>query len=344
MKPDAAPTIPEAADEVRRRSLRDLYHVLAVRIGRGRRICNVDCRPSPHRSSFFVDEIDVTLEDGTTVGLIAKAAHCEGMSTEARRAKPPFLWDAARERMTYESILAGLDLNTPTLFGSFVDGAGIEYLLLERIDGVPLWQCSEFDAWRDAARWLARLHTQVGVHAAANTGAAAHLIRYDRPYYDRWMRRAREFHGKAPGDVAALAERHSSIVDVLLAEQTAFIHGEFYAANILVDASRAEGAFVVRPLDWEMAAFGPALVDLACLLAGRWTDEERADVTDVYFAEYAGNGGPVPPRADYLKKLDCCLIHLSIRNLGWSRDWSPPPDRSHDWLHEALRLCDKWHL
>ena len=344
MTREVAPMVPDRLDTMREPSSADLEQVLAMRIGCGRSIRTIARRPSASRSSFFVDEIDVTLDDGTPVGLIAKATHCDAMSPEARGAKPPFLWDQARERVTYESILQGLELNTPSYLGSYVDGSGVQYLLLERVDGVPLWQYGEFEAWREAARWLARLHTRVDVAAAATGGAGAHLLRYDRPYYERWMRRACAFDQAASRDIAALAERHSQIVEWLLAEPTAFIHGEFYAGNIVVDGADGRSTFVTRPVDWEMAALGPALVDLACLLAGRWTDEERADAADVYFAECAASGGHVPERMHYLKTLDCCLIHLSARNLGWSRDWSPPPDRAHDWLQEALRLCDKWRL
>jgi aminoglycoside/choline kinase family phosphotransferase len=322
----------------------DLAQVLAARIGSTRRICRVERRPSPYRSSFFIDEIDVTLDDGTAIGLIAKPADSDALSPEAKRARPLFLRDDARECLAYESILAHMELNTPQFFGSYVDSAGIQFLLIERIDGVPLWQCSEFDAWREAARWLARLHAGAGVRLAESSGTAGHLIRYDREYYDQWMRRACEFHEASHRDLEWLARRHSSVTSWLLAESTAFIHGEFYPANVLVSGSDGQGPLLVRPIDWETAALGPALVDLACLLAGGWTDEERADVADAYFAERAGAGEAIPPRTHYLKTLDCGLIHLSVRNLGWSRDWSPPPDRSHDWLHEALRLCNKWQM
>jgi hypothetical protein len=137
------------------------------------------------------------------------------------------------------------------------------------------------------------------------------------------------------------------VIEVLLNERTGFIHGEFYSSNVLVqrrDCSAGATLFMVRPVDWEMAALGPPLVDLACLLAGRWTDAERADVADTYFLELAGLGGDVSPRGNYLKTLDCCLIHLSVRNLGWSNAWTPPAVRAHDWLGEAVRLCEKWQL
>ena len=321
-----------------------LEDVLAAHFGTRRRVRDVARRPSAWRSSFVIDEIDVELDDGTTVGLIAKATDREALSSDARRAKPSFLWDEEREHATYESILSPLGIGSPQYFGSYVNAAGIKYLLLERLAGVPLWQCGELEAWRAAARWLARMHVRVGVEAVTASGAAAHLLRYDRGFYDSWAQRASRFHEGSPRWSSALVDRHARVVDWLLGESPAFIHGEFYSANILVDRRDGDVVFTVRPVDWEMAALGPPLVDLACLVAGRWSDDQRADMADTYYLEVGAQAGDVPPRDHYLKTLDCCLFHLAITNLGWSDAWTPPPDHAHDWLGDALRLGEKWHL
>jgi aminoglycoside/choline kinase family phosphotransferase len=155
------------------------------------------------------------------------------------------------------------------------------------------------------------------------------------------MTRALRFHAGQPA-LCALAPTHSRVVNRLLDEETAFLHGEFYSENILVESG--DGAMTVRPVDWEMAAFGPALMDLAHLVAGRWSDDARAHVADAYFRELQAHGHDTPQRERYLETLDCCLIHLSIQNLGWSDAWTPPPEHAHDWLGEALRLCEKWQI
>ena len=318
-----------------------LERALAAWFGARRGITRVERRPSAQRSSFLVDEIDVRFEDGSGLELFAKAVHWEAMAPEAQSAKPPFLWDPDRERATYETILSPLSVEGARYFGSYVAG-GIRYLLLERLRGTPLWQFGELEAWREAARWLARMHARVGAAGAIYSRAAAHLVTYDRAFYDCWLERAHTFHPSSP-DLAIVAAHYARIVDALRAEADTFIHGEFYPGNVLVERG-ARGAFHVTPVDWEMASLGPALMDVACLLAGRWTDQQRADVADAYFAERGALGGRVPPRAHYLHLLDCCLVHLSIRNLGWSRDWAPPADHAHDWLRDARRLCDKWTL
>jgi hypothetical protein len=324
----------------------EIEDLLAPHLPPGTAILGVDRTPSPNRSSFLVDDVSVRLDDGATMALVAKAVQWDALEDEGRRAKPRFLWDPEREPATYEAILADADLDTPRCLGSYTATSGIRYLVLERVDGIPLWQCERFEAWRAAAKWLARLHRVVGVERARQSNAGPHLLAYTRPLYDQWISRARAFHPGHGDAMQALAVRHEVVVNRLLALPETFIHGEFYPSNVLI--ARGDGNAdpdpVVRPVDWEMTAIGPALMDLGCLLAGRWTDDERADIADVYFAELAAHRGAVPSRQQYLMDLDFCLVHLSIRNLGWSRDWVPPADRAHDWLGDALRICEKWQL
>jgi hypothetical protein len=318
-----------------------LESVLAEHVVRNRQISSVISRPSLQESSFSVMEIDVRFADGMTLKLFAKATHWDALSPAARRAKPEFLWDQDRERTTYEAILSRLDVTSARYFGSYANASGVPYLLLERVPGVPLWQFGELEAWRETARWLARMHMCVGPHTATCSRAARHLLRYDRNFYNCWIPRALAFRHNARDELTMLMQRYPRVVERLLGEPASFIHGEFYAGNILVDRCGEGEAYIVRPVDWEMAALGPAQMDLACLLAGNWTDDERAEVADAYFRECAGAGGDIPPRAQYLETLDHCLIHLSVRNLGWSGTWTPPPDRDHDWIGEALRLCER---
>jgi hypothetical protein len=320
-----------------------IEHALALRSEAFRGISAVNCRPSPYQSSCCLCEVDVWFDDGSTQALVAKAIDWEAMSPEAHRARPQWLLDQQRERAVYESLLAKADVGSAPYFGVYVGESGIRYLLLERIDGAPLWQSGNFDTWCEAARWLARMAVRVTPEMVAGSVAAGHLLRYDRTFYDTWMWRACLFRAGSNPAVETLSRQYQKVVDWLTCERHGFLHGEFYSSNVLVQ-SRPALPDVVRPVDWEMAALGPPSIDLACLVAGAWTDDERADVADAYYGELATLGRQIPPRERYLKTLDYALIHLSVRNLGWSIDWTPPSDRAYDWLGEALRLCEKWDL
>jgi len=320
-----------------------IAHAVAARDATPPAITAVECRPSLYQSSCSLHDVDVWFGDGSTLAIVAKGADWSAMCPEAHRARPRWLSDEKRERVVYESILPAADMATARYFGSYVSESGVRHLLLERIDGVPLWQSGNFDTWCDAARWLARMSVQVTVATIASTFAFARLLRYQRPSYDTWMRRACAFHADATPSVTTLVKPYQKVVDWLSCECPVFLHGEFYSSNVLIerDASRRD---VVRPVDWEMAALGPASIDLACLLSGRWTDQERSALAAAYYGELAALGVRVPQRERYLRTLDYSLIYLSVRNLGWSGDWTPPSDRAHDWLGEALRLCEKWDL
>ena len=102
------------------------------------------------------------------------------------------------------------------------------------------------------------------------------------------------------------------------------IHGELYPSNVLVDPPR------VCPVDWEMAAIGPGVIDLAALCGG-WETVAAARLTAAY--------GPV----DASDLARACL-HLALQWLGWSAGWKPPPEHSHDWLGEALALVRELDL
>jgi len=122
-----------------------------------------------------------------------------------------------------------------------------------------------------------------------------------------------------------------------------FLHGEFYASNVLVHEPAHGGREDLRvcPIDWEMAAVGPGLIDLAALTAGGWTADEKEALALAYRAalEHTENWPPSPDA--FLVALDYCRLHLAVQWLGWSQDWTPPPEHAQDWLGEALGLAEK---
>src|SRR5215831_17433952 len=93
-----------------------------------------------------------------------------------------------------------------------------------------------------------------------------------------------------------------------------WIRGELYAVNVLGHAT--VDRLRVCPVDWEPAA-GPALMDLAALTAGGWSDAER---TALALAYHDANAGLVEYSTldDFLAALDGCYLHLSVRWLGWA--------------------------
>ena len=163
------------------------------------------------------------------------------------------------------------------------------------------------------------------------------LIGYDEVYYRRWLERAREF-AATPGQPESrsealdwIAERYDPVIEALLGLPRTVVHGEFYASNVLVGEGDTPR---ICPVDWEMAASGPGLVDLAALISGSWGEEEREAIASAY---RHGAAGVSFSRED----LDLARLHLAIQWLGWAPpSWTPPQGQRHDWLGEALALAE----
>jgi hypothetical protein len=276
----------------------------------GRQVTTVERSPSPYRTSFLLDELRVELADGTTLQLVRKDLRRSALGAIAHRVKPEFLHDPGREVEAYR-LLAGRRLGTPVYYG-----AGRGWILLEKVPGVELAQIGELEDWQRAARWLARLHATF----AGTPPCSRLLLDHDAAYYRLWPRRAA---ARAP-EVSWIAARYEPVVERLVALPRTLIHGEFYASNVLVAGER------VAPVDWEMAAVGAGLVDLAALVTG-WTGEERAAILAAY------------PGVDDLA-MAACRLHLALQWLGWSTDWTPPPAQAYDWLGEVRETAERLGL
>jgi Ser/Thr protein kinase RdoA (MazF antagonist) len=270
-------------------------------------------RPYAYRTSFPLDEARIRLPNGEEAVVLVKELGRSGLDEAIEAAKPEFVYDPRREIAVYEDVLAPLDLGTARCYGSIVaPEAGRYVLFLEKVDAPELWQLDEIEAWERAARWAARLH------ATASAGSGPPLLRYDAAYFRPWLERARSFHPGAA--LAALAPAHERALARLAALPASFVHGEFYASNILVSPGR------VCPVDWEMAGVGPGVLDLAAL-ATAWEGADAARIVGAYADE---QGAPVDE-----DDLAAARLALAVQWLGWAEGWEPPREHATDWLAEA---------
>lgn len=327
-----------------------LEEALRRRSDTQRRVAGMERWPSIYSTSFAIEELDVRLDDGTSLRLLFKDLSQEAMLESARRVKPAFLYDPMREIETYRTILESQGLGTAACYGAIVDHRAGRYgLLLEKVRGVELRRVGDLATWQKVARWLAAMHARFTGETGRLAGAAR-LLRYDADFYRLWIQRARTARGRAessqPGAVRSgmerLARRYDRVVERLAALPATFIHGEFYASNVLVHET--EGKLRVCPVDWEMAAVGPGPIDLAALAAGGWNAVEKKALALDYHAALAPGDGWPPALEEFLTVLDYCRLHLAVQWLGWASGWSPPPKHTQDWLGEALSLAKKLEL
>ena len=267
----------------------------------GAAVVRLERRPYAYQTSHPLEELDVGLEDGRTLRLLHKDLGTSPAQT------PSFLHEPAREIETYRQVLDQADLGTARFYG-----AADEQLYIEKVEGSELWQHGELEVWQRAARWLA------GMHAAFRDQAdQPHLLKYDRDFYRLWLARAEAI----SGDLGPVASVYEDVVERLLALPQGLIHGDFYPSNILVAPAR------ICPVDWELGATGPLLLDLAALTTG-WPEIDLQAIAAAY--------GDVSSEA-----LDACRLHLAVRWLGWSDDWTPPPEHAKDWRLEAQAVAER---
>ena len=268
----------------------------------------------------------------------------KNLHESARRVKPGFLYDPLREIKTYREILARHRLGTARFYGAVVrPDEDIYWLFLEKVPGVRLSQSRKYSSWLEAARWLASLHLRFSGEGET-LNRSAPLLRLRCPVLPAVARASRDVsvHRARSVGLGILGCNYGRAIERLIRLPSTLIHGEFYASNILVQETR-EGCRI-RPVDWEMAAVGPGLIDLAALSSGAWAEHERTTMAAAYHDALLSQGWPSFPFEDLLLALDDCRLHLAIRWLGWAPDWSPPPENAHDWLGEAIALGEKMRM
>jgi aminoglycoside phosphotransferase (APT) family kinase protein len=277
-------------------------------------VAEVDARPHPLQSSCALTEIDVGDSTGARHALLLKDPSCR-----SQEAGPQFLYDDRREFAAYRA-LAGRGLALPRLLRASIDpGRGRCWLLLQRVEGVPLWQSGDPLAWCAAAEWLAELH------ALRPIPERPPWLRYDRAFYGLWMERALAF-APAAG-LAGLEAVHASAIARLSAAPSVIVHGDYYPSNVLVCSPHAPRAC---PLDLELAGIGPAALDLAALTAGL-----REPLSASALGAYQARVGGGPAREELQELVWCARLHLAIRWLGWMPRRRPPAHQQFDWAAEA---------
>jgi hypothetical protein len=308
------------------------------------RIVRLESNPCADRTSFNLVDLAIELEDGTVLRLLLKELGMKDLHETARRVKPNFLYNPLREIKTYQEILAPNRLGTAHFYGAVVrPDEDCYWLFLEKVSGLRICQLRDYSAWLRAARWLAHLHSRfAGESVTLNRSAP--LLRYDAAFYRLWLERVETFlsEGLRLSVWEQLVANYDRAIERLIRLPSTLIHGEFYASNILVQETR-EGCRIC-PVDWETAAVGPGLIDLAALASGSWAERERPEMAAAYHDTLLSEGMPSFPLDDLLLALDDCRLHLAIRWLGWAPDWSPPPENAHDWLGEAIALSEKMKM
>lgn len=324
----------------------DFVLAIAETLGRDRRRPRMDgvrWRPSRFATTHTLLEADGLLADGSTLPLMLKRIDVDGSFAGRSDGKPNHIYDGMREVLVYRTLLAGREPDVPFLYGVVRSNGATpgSWLLLERIRGRELYQFESIEHWGEVGAWLAGFHARG--HAITRFQVAcraARLLDHTPRLLRRWYSRACQF-AETRSDEGArralerLATHYHRAVDVALQLPRTLIHGDFYPSNVLLE--EGEGAPLVRPVDWELAGFGPGLFDLAALTAGDWSEPARDRIATAY-----REASPAETRMDpvtFERSLLACRLIVAVQWLGWAADWTPPPEHRTDWLTAALNTA-----
>jgi hypothetical protein len=233
---------------------------------------------------------------------------------EAHDVRPACLEDPTREPAMYRKVLAPMGIGAPLV------SSGADWVLIEQVEGVELWQVGDPEVWVQVAAWLAGLHKTL---RGADFDDVP-LAEYGPGLFEAELERA----GSVPSTIRAA----SSVAQRILAEEPAgVLHGDMYPSNLLVDPGPP---LRVIPVDWELAGRGPAVLDLAALASGGWSDDIQPRMAAAYF----GRDGDTKPE-EWQPRLDAAVLQISLRWLGAPPAWKPPAAHRHDWAGQAERAA-----
>jgi aminoglycoside phosphotransferase len=268
---------------------------------------------------------------GGAARLLLKQLHGGARVPAAVGTRPSFVEDPWREVALQRSGISALGL-APACWATSPDGES-PWVLIEKVDGDVLWQLEDGRAWDEAARTLARLHD---ARADRLLGASdrERLLVHDRTFHRRWARRA--IAGcpdrRSRTAVRFLARRADAGGELLEELPRTLVHGEAYASNILVERN---GATLL--VDWEMAALGCGVSDLAALAAG-W---DQTVVERLTLAYAGGLANRSLSTAVLLRAVDVARLQQCLQWLGWSQGWDPPEHHRQDWLSIGLAVASR---
>jgi len=220
---------------------------------------------------------------------------------------------SVREMEVYRRVLDPR-LGAPRHLGSIRE-AGRAWLLLEHVRGAGLAKVDP-PAWRAAAAWPARLQAceppsdstlvvHDGAHFLAIGAEAVRNVALVELVLDRPFQRA--------------LKEYEWAAEWLADQPRVLVHGSYRRDNILVEPGSE--APRIAPIDWEHAALGSVLYDMAFLTTNH-TRERAEELLGLFRAAAAEHGRSVPDGEEAWELVVTLRMHRLLRSLARAVAWS----------------------
>lgn len=221
-----------------------------------------------------------------------------------------------RELLVYQDLLAEAGIGTARCYGSIMDESqGRFWLLLEFVDGSPVAYC-DIEYWASAAGALGRMHGYFA-QQSARLRACDFLIRHNADFF--WskaglaLRNVSQISRRLADRLAKIIDRYAPIVDIMTGQPPTLLHGGCRPTNILVKVASDPSRVCI--IDWEEAAFGSPLFDIAYLLDG-FEPPTLDRLLDAYRQEALAFDISLPPKEDMKYIVNCFRLHMVMNSLS----------------------------
>ena len=315
---------PSRGDAKLRRLLES--EVLPRACGTDASIASVRSTPSRSATSYAARVVTVELTDGSTRRMFLKDLGSSRLFKEDANGR------RARELHVYRDLLRDAELGIPAYYGAAWNEERERFwLVVELVDGVPVADC-EFDSWPKATAWLARMQ---GLYARdpGRFERSPLLIRHDADFFgsraERALSNARRVSGRAVRRLRRLLSGYDDLVFLMADQPSTFVHGSYRPENVLLDDPPRPSRVCV--VDWELAAIGSPLYDLARLCDG-YRGARLDHLLDSYGREAAAQGVPVPDRERMVEVLDCFCLHRVVKAISHALEKGRTQRQVSDWL------------
>ena len=283
-------------------------------IAGGHSVVGIRRSPLPTIGSYECERVTVDLQGGNEVALFLKNySHSRLSKDQPERRR-------IRELRVYRDLLHNTGLGTPEYYAAMCDDAeGKYWLLLEFVEADVVEQIDACNGV-PAAAWLARMQRHF-LDRADVLARCDFLIEHDAEYFQMKAADAsRNVGTRAEVHLAALEhalECYAKNIGRMTEQPLCLVHGAYIPWHILID--RHCEPIRVCTVDWELAARGSTLYDLAILI-----DDAPAAIREQLCLAYvdAANceGVPAPDLASMRGVIDCFRLHRVVDWLSRSEE------------------------
>ncbi|MBT8250105.1 MAG: aminoglycoside phosphotransferase family protein [Acidimicrobiia bacterium] len=312
---------------------RDLHRYLNRRASRSNdAVKEVSVTPVANPGSYFSARIAVEYRGGRSERLFFKDL------SHSYKSKDDITARRDREIHVYRDILEDLDLGTAALVDIHNDDAnGRCWLFLEDLTGTIIQDAND-DLGFLAASWLAALQGSF-LDRAEQLVSDEHLVQHNAAFFAAPVENALgQVRDRAPNSGAQLSEicsTYEEVIDLLAGQPRTLVHGGFIPWHVIVDTATSPPR--VSAIDWELAAAGSPLYDLAYF--SHWANPQAQErMYAAYRTAAVANGVIVPSDTDMRQILAAVKLYRTIAWLAQSAAQNYSATKVAKLVRRAARL------